>query len=140
MDDLWRPAVYIRHRFMEKRAGVVRDEATGLLWEKGGTPYLVTWHEARRYVDRLNQERFAGFSDWRLPTVPELMSIFRRVDQPGDFCLPSLFDPDKQRLWSIDRKSFVAAWYADAEMGFVWWQDFTCYFHARAVRTAQGPD
>jgi serine/threonine-protein kinase len=36
-------------------------------------------------------------------------------------------------LWSADRKSYSGLWYADAEHGFIWWQDDTCQFHARCV-------
>ena len=31
------------------------------------------------------------------------------------------------------RRPGQSAWYADAELGFVWWQDRTCRFFARAV-------
>jgi hypothetical protein len=33
-----------------------------------------------------------------------------------------------------DRRSFIAAWYVSIDMGYVAWQDFTAYYHVRAVR------
>ena len=48
-------------------------------------------------------------------------------------CLSPAFDPAQRRIWSADRKSFTAAWYADVEHGFVWWQDLSCEFFARCV-------
>ena len=35
----------------------------------------MTWDEAFEYVQILNDQQFAGFFDWRLPTSKELRSI-----------------------------------------------------------------
>jgi serine/threonine protein kinase len=139
-DELWRPKNPVSGVLRDKADGTILDVATNLLWEQGGSPYPGTWNEAQDYVNSLNAKIFAGFSDWRLPTVNELMSLFIENLDPYQFCLEPVFDPDKQRIWSADKKSYVAAWYADVEFGFVWWQDFTCFFHARAVRSAKGID
>jgi serine/threonine-protein kinase len=98
----------------------------------------VTWNEAQDYVVSLNQKKFGGFSNWRLPTVNELVSLFIGNAGPYRFCFEPVFDPTKERIWSSDRKSYIAAWYVDAKLGFVWWQDFTCFFYVRAVRTTTG--
>ncbi|UCD32017.1 MAG: DUF1566 domain-containing protein [Desulfobacterales bacterium] len=136
-DGMWRPKHVVTHVFKDKGDGTVLDETAGLLWEKGGTPYPMTWYEAQEYMNELNKKRFAGYSDWRLPTVNELMSLFIKHTDPYQFCFEPVFDTTQQRIWSADKKSFVAAWYADAKLGFVWWQDFTCFFYARAVRSLQ---
>ncbi len=133
-DELWRPKHSVPNALRDHGDGTVLDEITNLLWEKGGSLYPGTWYEAQDYVDALNKKEFASYSDWRLPTVNELMSLFIENASPYQFCLEPVFDPAQKRIWSADKKSFVAAWYADAELGFVWWQDFTCFFHARAVR------
>ena len=135
-DGLWRPKNPVTNSFRENKDGTVLDETTRLQWEKGGSPYAVSWRQAQDYVNALDQKAFAGHSDWRVPTVNELMSLFIEHADPYRFCLESVFDTTLKRIWSADKKSYVAAWYADAELGFVWWQDFTCFFHARAVRTA----
>jgi hypothetical protein len=38
----------------------------------------MTFAEAEQYVRRLNGERFAGFDDWRLPTVEEAYHCWSR--------------------------------------------------------------
>ena len=117
--------------------GTVLDRATGLVWQRSGSPYALDWDGALAYVAALNARRFAGRADWRLPTVPEVCSLLRPADEPGRYCVESVFDPDaprsRTRLWTADRKAFTAAWYADTETGFVWWQDMTCSFSVRAV-------
>lgn len=54
---------------------VVTDETTGLMWaqdmEPGGGSY--NWTDAKT---RCAESRRAGFSDWRLPTRIELVSLF----------------------------------------------------------------
>ncbi len=134
LDDLWRPASPCENAFNDNADGTVTDQATGLTWEKGGSEYPLSFDQALEYPVGLNQKRFAGHADWRLPTVDELASLFRTHSQPGEFCIEPVFDPSKRRLWSCDSKSFISAWYADAETGFIWWQDMTCGFHVRAVR------
>ncbi|MFW5836555.1 MAG: protein kinase domain-containing protein [Desulfovibrionaceae bacterium] len=133
VDELWRPAEYAANDFQE-RGETVADLAAGLAWERSGARYPANWAEAQARVDRLNQENFASAANWRLPTIDELLTLFRSASMPGDFCLESPFDAAQARLWSADRKSFAAAWFADASQGYVAAHDMSCAFHSRAVR------
>lgn len=57
---------------------IVLDRATGLMWAADGNAAgcnngaNITWANAIIYAEGL---MFAGFTDWRLPNVKELMSI-----------------------------------------------------------------
>ncbi len=133
LDELWRPNEYAQGDFGENADDTVTDRSSGLVWERFGSRYPLTWDRAHAHVERLNKREYAGRADWRLPTIDELMTLFSGRTEPGDFCQQSAFDAQKARLWSNDTKAFTAAWYADAELGFVWWQDRTCRFFARAV-------
>lgn len=149
LDELWRPAACAlasasvldagAGRFRQQ-GGAVRDALTGLVWERGGSPYAVNLAGARAYAARLNAERFAGLGGWRLPTVDELCTLLLPEPDLRQLCLPGAFDSRQRRLWSADAKSFVAAWYADVEHGFVWWQDATCEFFARCVTSEENQD
>ncbi len=138
LDPLWRPE-HLTDRGVKTYAaradGTVVDAATGLQWQQAGSDYPLTWTEARTYVAEINARAFAGVSDWRLPTVDELVSLLERPPMMRDFCLPPVFDPSRPNLWSCDRKSFAAAWFVSAALAFVGWQDFSCRFHVRAVRS-----
>ena len=37
-----------------------------------------TWEEALLWITQLNQDKYAGYNDWRLPNINELVSIFNR--------------------------------------------------------------
>jgi Protein of unknown function (DUF1566) len=66
--------------------GTVTDLVTGLMWQQGSAPYKLTFAEAQAYVDTLNTQIFAGYTDWRLPTIKELYSLidFRGMDPPPE--------------------------------------------------------
>jgi serine/threonine protein kinase len=133
VDVLWRPIHYLINEFQENPNGTVTDKATGLVWEQAGSDYPMTWQEAHGYIEQLNQGRFAGCANWRLPAIDELMSLLIPAPRAADLCIEPIFDQVKRWLWSSDKRSFVAAWYVSVDMGFVSWQDFTCYYYVRAV-------
>ncbi len=132
-DELWRPITFIRNDFdPDPKSQTVADRATGLLWQQSGSDYPMNWRAARDYIEGLNRGRFGGRSNWRLPTVDELLSLVTEHPR-GDFCIEPVFDRRQQWLWSCDRKSFIAAWYVSMDLGFVWWQDFSGFYSVRAV-------
>lgn len=133
VDSLWRPTDFIPRRFNALGRELVRDAATGRLWQRSGTPYPVSWRAAAAYVAALNRSGFGGRSDWRLPTAPELLSLLTPTPHGSDFCIEPVFDTRQRTLWSSDRRSFVAAWFVNTEMGFLGWQDFSAECYVRAV-------
>jgi serine/threonine-protein kinase len=135
VDELWRPKRFVPNDFADDGDGAVRDRTTGLIWDKKGSIGKMTWPDAHRYVATLNDHRLAEKNGWRLPTIEELMSLLIPVPHQDDYCMEPLFGRDRKWLWSVDRRSFSAAWYVSADVGYVSWQDFTCRFFVRAVLT-----
>ncbi len=65
------------HRFSRDGEGIVTDVTTGLQWqdsyiETNGSIENTTWDDAQHYCAMLN---LGGYSDWRTPTVEELIEI-----------------------------------------------------------------
>ncbi|OIP44598.1 MAG: serine/threonine protein kinase [Deltaproteobacteria bacterium CG_4_10_14_3_um_filter_60_8] len=133
VNPLWRPLYPHVSDFHVDDEVTVVDRATALIWQRRGSEFPLTWEQAHAYVEWLNRERLSGRTGWRLPTVDELLSLLEPVNELGDYCQPTPFDPSKRWLWSIDRRSFVAAWYVNMDTGFVGWQDFSCFYYVRAV-------
>ncbi len=133
VDKLWRPIKYIANDLQLNPEGTVTDRSSLLVWQQAGSDHPLSWHEAQKYIEQLNQGHFAGRASWRLPTVNELISLITEVPRAADLCVAPIFDQDQRWLWSSDRRSFVAAWYVSLDLGYVSWQDFTCYYFVRAV-------
>ncbi|MCT4535613.1 DUF1566 domain-containing protein [Halodesulfovibrio sp.] len=134
LDSLWRPDCVGMADLVDNEDGTVTDAATGKKWQQSGSEFACTWDEAHTYITVLNEQKFAGFQDWRLPTVDELSSLVQEPPELGAFCVPQLLDSAQDTLWTCDTKSYMAAWFVSASMGFVGWQDMTCQFAVRAVR------
>ena len=70
-------------RYVDNGDGTITDATTGLMWEKlsddtgiHDKDNVYTWTNAFAYkIAILNQEKFAGHDDWRVPNVTELQSI-----------------------------------------------------------------
>jgi len=131
INQLWQPSCYIENNFQNPANGTVTDNTTGLIWQQSGSEYPLTWPQAHKYIDKLKKYHFAGYYYWRLPTIEELMSLLTPTPHGEDFCIEPFFDTRQKWLWSCDRRSYMAAWYVSADMGFVSWQDFSAYYYVR---------
>jgi hypothetical protein len=77
-------------RFVDNGDGTVTDTASGLMWIKS-TPsplfkHAVTWFEAKKECENME---YAGYNDWRLPTIKEWKTI---IDTKYQF--PALIEPN----------------------------------------------
>ena len=53
-----------------------KDSETTLIWEVSNPPNRKFTHSgAKKYVNRLNKAKYAGFNDWRIPCSTELSTI-----------------------------------------------------------------
>jgi serine/threonine-protein kinase len=134
LDDLRRPARFLQNEFEVNSDETVADRATGLVWQQAGSDFPLTWSRAKGYIQALNSSQFGGSSTWRLPTIDELVTLLTELPHGEDYCIDLIFDQRQKWIWSCDRRSFIAAWYVSIDMGYVAWQDFTGYYHVRAVR------
>lgn len=136
LTPLWQPVRYRTRGFQAwPQRGTLRDAATGLEWQVGGSAFPMDWDAALQAIADLNTHRWADADDWRLPTVAELLTLLRPPPPDSDDCLPPDFAPHQKRLWSCDRRTYTSAWYVSLELGFVAWQDRTFACHVKAVRT-----
>ena len=115
--------------FVDNSDGTVTDKATGLMWQKSGSSTRLGNQRANIYIERLNQGRFAGYSDWRMPTIEELASLLARKRKSGVHLAP-VFDYNQIRCWTIDQcesnfEYFLGAWLIDfqnGEVGQAYWR------------------
>lgn len=136
-----RPLEYIANHY-EDRGEVVMDHTTGLMWQKSGSENYLSYKRAQKYIKQLNTAKFAGFDDWRLPTIPELMSLLEPEKQSNGFFINTVFDMPKKYpwYWSADMRTKGdglpgSAWYVNFPDGHVSWNHLGNDGYARAVRS-----
>jgi hypothetical protein len=93
-------------------ARIVRDAATGLVWQVDGSRGL-DYAAAEARLDALNAQNFAGYSDWRLPTAEEASSLMEPA-APNGRHIDDVFGSSAHFIWTADRspdgKVYVAFW------------------------------
>jgi formylglycine-generating enzyme required for sulfatase activity len=115
---------------------VVLDEVTGLVWQQSGSPRYMDWKAAGEYIRRLNDERFAGFDQWRLPTVVELASLLRPAATGSSLHVDPAFDPHQVWCWSSNQRGEGFAYLVSFYHGMIDWK-FECgLVFVRAVASA----
>lgn len=122
---------------------IILDLTTNLTWQQGGSSQsLEEYGEAEEYINRLNHKEFAGFKDWRLPTLEEAMSLMEPEIKNNNLYIDPVFDKCQRWIWTADRNSDSAAWYVGFSSG-------GCYYYygggiitsyVRAVRSGQSLD
>lgn len=80
-----------------------------------GTGNLATDTEA--FVKALNDAKFGGFSDWRMPTIKELSSLVDSASYPGPTIDPVYFSDIKQLIYTV---ADLIYWSANTFAGWMW--------------------
>ncbi len=107
------PQGSFKNVFVDNKDGTITDKATGLMWQKAGSSGTLDNRDAIRYVEQLNSQRFAGYSDWRMPTIEELASLLERTKNEGVH-VDLVFDSRQVSCWSADKGEGVNAFNSGA--------------------------
>jgi len=131
----WRPLKYIQNDFTDNGNDTITDHATGLMWQKSGFDEL-PYKKAKAYIRELNRKKFAGYDDWRFPTVEELQSLITENKQSNDQYISPIFEKRKYNwFWSSDPHG-AAAWVVDIGYGIGVLRGYFEFGHdVRAVRS-----
>ncbi len=64
----------------------VKDKETRLIWTRDANiaDKEMTWKDAFKFVKKLNKQKYAGYSDWRLPTIEELKTLTHYAKGQGN--------------------------------------------------------
>ena len=88
--------------FVDNGDGTISDTRANLMWKKDDSfkefGYGINWFEAQDYCEILNEKKFAGYEDWRLPSGEEAKSAFSftqsNTDKDGaETHISDLFEP-----------------------------------------------
>ncbi len=136
-DSWWRPLEYIQNDFRDNGDGTIIDLATDLMWQKSGSPKDINYGEAKVYIKKLNQEKFAGYRDWRLPTVDELKFLLTSEKQSNGLYINPIFGKNQSCFWTSDSRASGGVWRVDFSYGVVYWYFLGGKLYVRAVRSVK---
>jgi hypothetical protein len=109
--------------------GTVTDNVTKLVWERAGSTGTFSWAAAKSYCVG---QRTGGYSDWRLPTQIELLSIID-YGVTGNIAMNSVFSATAGTYWTSTPDWDTNAWTVGTDgNGAVQATDEV--FYARCVR------
>lgn len=68
--------------WIKYKDGSAKDTRTNLMWMARDFRIIerrqpTSWDEANSWVEKINEEKYAGFNDWRLPTIEEFEAIYK---------------------------------------------------------------
>lgn len=120
---------------------VVVDYVTNLMWLQSGSSEPMTWQEAKKWVSGLRERGYAGYNDWRLPTLEEAVSLLELSRNNGGLYIEPVFGKEQRWVWTGDNHhgSQTAAWGVYFNYGLVVWYGDN-YFYVRPVRTMKPRD
>jgi hypothetical protein len=150
----------INHDYNLKTIGgdkVVVDNATGLMWHQSGSDDEMDWDDAKGWIESLNSEEgYAGYHDWRLPTVDEAASLLEQdmeaSSQNGGMYTDPVFSTKQNWIWTGDKTDYKptvffikrkligseAAWNVFFYNGNVYWGYLIIFsYYVRPVRSME---
>ena len=118
---------------------VVVDYATNLMWQYASSASSVSWNEAHNDIHSLNSTGYAGYSDWRLPTIEELASLLEPDKSSQHLYIDPIFGTTQLWCWSADTvaSSPEMAWYISFSSGGIQPHDIKNSAFVLAVRSLQ---
>ena len=107
--------------FIDNNNGTVTDKNTGLVWQKGDSFHdaknSLNWYDALEYITLKNSKKFAGYDDWRLPSLTELNNLWQasgnvKSKDEETLGLPAQFQGGgSYYIWTSEERGLDHAWY-----------------------------
>ncbi|MBD3339913.1 MAG: DUF1566 domain-containing protein [Candidatus Lokiarchaeota archaeon] len=91
------------HFFKYQNNQIVFDGASGLMWEQSGSDIAMNFSKIIPWIEKLNGENYLGYSDWRLPTLEEAMSLME-TKKHDDLYIDQVFNNKQNQIWTCDYK------------------------------------
>jgi len=96
-------------RLIAYNNGTVVDVRTGLMWAQNDNSRDISWSASQRYCENYTG---GGYSDWRMPTVEELETLYNpnRKDKKGNF-VSKIMGITECCVWSSETRGSDGAYF-----------------------------
>ncbi|SDO74951.1 Lcl C-terminal domain-containing protein [Desulforhopalus singaporensis] len=103
---------------------VVVDRKTSLMWQRRGID-IGSIRLMRKSIAELNEREFCGFSDWRMPTMEEAMSLMEPVKNVKGVYLDLCFSKEQPFIFVDAQRKPGGYWFVDFKQGRAFWSSGT---------------
>lgn len=116
---------------------VVIDPISKLMWQQSGSENYMNYDSAKNLVIEINKSQYANYSDWRLPTLEEAMSLIKKEKGTNNLFIDPLFNKTQGKIWTSDlsTENSSTAWTVNFYSASCDGATFDGYYFVRAVRT-----
>ncbi len=102
----------------------VSDKVTSLMWQRGGCD-ITSIRKMTNNVAQLNKDHFAGYNDWRLPTITEALSLMKAEVNHKGLYLDPCFSREQPFIFVANHRNPGGYWFCDYKQGTVFWASGT---------------
>lgn len=102
----------------------ITDERTKLMWQWAGLD-LCSVRKMTRNIEQLNKDGFAGYHDWRIPTLEEAMSLMELGKNAKGLYLHPCFSKEQPFIFVAARRKPTGYWFVDYKQGKSYWSSGT---------------
>jgi hypothetical protein len=103
---------------------LIIDAKTALMWQRDGLD-ITSIRRMHQQIEEINKKKYAGFNDWRLPTLEEAMSLLEPVPNIKGIHLHPCFSKEQPFIFVAARRSPGGYWFVDYKHGRAFWSSGT---------------
>jgi len=97
---------------------IVKDLSTNLMWYRAGSSSWMTFYGAKEWIKKINSKNFAGYNDWRLPTLEEALTLLTKKTKRG-LHNDDVFSRKQTEIWTSDTFGSNITWVINFSKGQV---------------------
>jgi len=73
------------------------------MWHQSGSTTSMEWNQAKNWLKSLNNKGYAGYHDWRFPTLEEAVSLLEEGINNADLFIDPIFSHIQPNSFSGDK-------------------------------------
>lgn len=124
-DTQYNPAGRFSNYLVDNKDGLtVTDMVTGIMWQRGGYD-ITSIRKMVGQVNKANEQNYAGYNDWRLPTMAEALSLMEPEKNRKDLYLHPCFSEREPFIFLNEKRDPGGYWFCDFKQGTVFWASGT---------------
>jgi hypothetical protein len=124
-DSQYNPGGSFANYLVDNKDGLtVTDLVTGLMWQLEGYD-ITSRRKIAAQTELANKEKYAGFNDWRLPTMEEALSLMEPAENKRGIHLHPCFSEHQPFIFLNEKREPGGYWFCDYKQGTVFWASGT---------------